>query len=103
MKAAARSGDIGAGHDNCENVAIVTGSSNVFIDGKPAARCGDIFAAHDCLNFSSKHPKHIPIIVTGSSNVFIDGKSAARCGDKTDCFPFGTGVIESGSDSVFID
>ena len=48
---------------------MVEGSSDVFINGKPAARLGD--------------KTNCGVVVRGSSNVFINGKPMARVGDNT--------------------
>lgn len=55
---------------------ITTGSFNVLIGGKPAARKGDAITC-------SSHG--VASIIEGSSSVFINGISVARLGDKTSC------------------
>ncbi|MEN4760003.1 MULTISPECIES: PAAR domain-containing protein [unclassified Chryseobacterium] len=55
---------------------ITSGSFNVLIGGKPAARKGDPVTC-------SSHG--VASIVEGSSSVFINGIAAARMGDKTSC------------------
>lgn len=52
---------------------VVSGSANVFIGGKPAARVGDTLT---CVGPPDT-------ITQGSSGVFINGKPAARLGDGT--------------------
>ena len=66
--------------------AVVDGSKDVLIGGKPAVRTGDGTTAGD-------------VVVEGSSNVFINGKPAVTAGDKTAC----GGVIVGGSASVFVN
>lgn len=66
--------------------AVATGSSNVTIDGRMAARSGDLTGCGET-------------VVEGSPNVFINGKPAAVVGDKTDC----GGAIVTGSKGVFIN
>lgn len=66
--------------------AVATGSSNVTIDGKMAARAGDLTGCGDA-------------VVEGSPNVFINGRPAAVVGDKTGC----GGAIVTGSTGVFIN
>lgn len=55
---------------------IVSGSTDVMIGGKPAARVGDP------INCSSHGTGSI---IEGSKTVLINGKAAARKDDKTDC------------------
>lgn len=68
-----------------------TCSSNVFINGLPAARAHVDFV--DC----RRHPAHPPV-AQGSSSVFINGQPAARKGDRAGC----DAVIAGGSPNVFI-
>lgn len=78
MPAAARVGDPGVPH--CSAYVIATGSTDVSINGRPAARVGDLSAPHlrpagiICVT-------HVAPIVKGSSSVFINGRPAARQGD----------------------
>ena len=51
---------------------IISGSSDVMVEGKPLARVGDAVQA-SC--------GHMATIVSGSSKFFNDGKAAARVGD----------------------
>ncbi|MFT8947963.1 MAG: PAAR domain-containing protein [Acetobacter aceti] len=67
---------------------VVTGSPNVFINGRPAARVGD---RATCQGPPDK-------ISEGSATVFINGKPASRMGDRTEH----GGVIIGGSGNVFI-
>lgn len=67
---------------------VVKGSSNVFINGLPAARVGDMAVCHGPTDS----------IATGSHTVFINRKPAARMGDRTGH----GGVIVRGSSNVFI-
>jgi uncharacterized Zn-binding protein involved in type VI secretion len=67
-------------------------SSNVFINGKAAAR------AHVDMARCAKHPQ-VPLpISSGSETVFINGLHAARVGDTIQC----SAVITDGSANVFI-
>ncbi|MDO2949417.1 type VI secretion system PAAR protein, partial [Aeromonas simiae] len=77
---AAKIGDIGTDHDGFHPTAIIEGSSDVFIDGIPAARVGDALAPHD----KPKNPPHPRAIASGSSTVFINGKPAALTGSAVD-------------------
>ncbi len=56
---------------------IQSGSPNVLIDGKPAARVGDPGIHAACCGSNTF------VITTGDPNVLIDGKPAARMGDQT--------------------
>ena len=95
MPAAARVGDPGVPH--CSAYVIATGSGDVTINGKPAARVGDTSEPH-------KKPSgdecvvHVAPIAAGSSTVMINGRPAARVGDPLlDCT-----VIAAGSPDVII-
>ena len=67
---------------------VITGSSNVFIGGMPAATVGD-----QCTCVGPPDT-----IIQGSSSVFINGKPAARMGDMTSH----GGVIIGGCGTVLI-
>ncbi|GLU35765.1 RHS repeat-associated core domain-containing protein [Trinickia caryophylli] len=71
--------------------AIISGSSNVFINGKSAA-----YATASGVTCSKHSP--LPLVAQGSSGVFINGKPAARKGDKITC----GASIEDGSHNTFI-
>jgi len=68
---------------------IATGSPDVFINGRPAAR------AHDDVTACAKHSRVPPPIASGSSNVFINGMPAARIDDQISC---GAVIIDGSSD-----
>ncbi len=67
---------------------VIAGSSNVFINGMPAARKGDRMI---CIGPPDSIDK-------GSASVAINGKPAARMGDKS----AHGGVLVAGSPNVFI-
>lgn len=94
MAKATRLGDKDTGHDACPPTALVTGSPDVFINGKAAGRVGDSYAPHGCIN----HPSHSGTIASGSSSVFINGKAAGRVGDPVSC----GGSVAEGSSNVNI-
>ena len=71
-KAARKTADIAGG-------PIKEGSSNVNIEGLPAARKGDAIQAH------GDSPHKNPVIAEGSSKVRINGKPAARVNDAASC------------------
>ena len=78
MPAAARQGDPGVPH--CSPYVIATGSGDVKINGRSAARLGDVSSPH--LFPARRCPPHVAPIVTGSSSVFINGRPAAYVGSK---------------------
>ena len=94
MSNATRLGDNDSGHDACPATALVTASSNVYINGKGAGRVGDSYAPHSCI----EHPPHTGHIASGSSTVFINGRRAGRIGDAVDC----GGSVAQGSNNVFV-
>jgi uncharacterized Zn-binding protein involved in type VI secretion len=75
---------------------IIIGSTDVFINGIPAARVGDIGISTPCCG-----PNMFEIKM-GSFSVFINGKQAARKGDMTMHCSVGTGKINMGSTDVKI-
>jgi uncharacterized Zn-binding protein involved in type VI secretion len=93
-KKAGRYGDIASGHGCFPPTAVISGSSNVFINLRPSARLSDPVASHGC---SSCKP-HARNISAGSNSVFINGLPAARVSDAISC----GGVVASGSPNVFI-
>ncbi|MBD1557002.1 phospholipase [Vibrio sp. S9_S30] len=98
MPAAARLGDSCAGHGCFPATPIVAGSSDVFINGKPAARQGDTVLLHACPCPNMPHGIHGRSISAGSSTVSINGKPASRVGDAIGC----GGSVAAGSGNVFI-
>lgn len=72
--------------------AIVTGSANVLVNGRPAAR-----AIQDTTT-CNKHAPADKRIAQGSGTVFINGMPAARKTDKTEC----DGPIADGSPDVVV-
>jgi uncharacterized Zn-binding protein involved in type VI secretion len=95
MPAAARKGDPGVVH--CSGFVIARGSSDVFTNGRPAARQGDTSTAH-LLPGRKRCGAHTSAISRGSGSVFINGIPAARVGD-----PFGGCTrVQAGSGDVFI-
>ncbi len=98
MPAAARLGDSCSGHGCFPATPIVAGSSDVFINGKPAARQGDTVLLHACPCPKMPHGIHGRSISAGSSTVSINGKPAARVGDAVGC----GGSVAAGSGDVLI-
>ncbi|WP_309475492.1 PAAR domain-containing protein [Pseudomonas putida] len=75
-----------------ETGQIRSRSSNVYINGKPAAR------AHLDNAECSDHPGGPKILAQGSDSVYINGQPAARVGDRTVC----DAKISAGSPNVCI-
>ena len=71
---------------------ILTGSRNVHVNGKPAAR------AHVDTAHCDQHSSAPQILAQGSDTVHINGMPAARVGDRTVC----DGKISAGSGNVHI-
>ncbi|MBF7142696.1 MULTISPECIES: PAAR domain-containing protein [Pseudomonas] len=71
---------------------IQSGSANVFINGKPAAR------AHLDTALCDEHGPAPQVLAQGSDTVYINGVPAARVGDRTVC----DAKISSGSGNVVI-
>jgi len=57
---------------------VTSGSPNVFVNGKPAARVGDVGVHCACCGQNTYK------IVTGDPQVLINGRAAARMGSKTE-------------------
>ena len=91
MPAAARQGDAGIPH--CSPYVIASGSADVKINGRGAARVGDTSAPHlvparRCFN-------HTATVSRGSGSVFINGRPAATVGSSlTGCTAVATGSAD---------
>lgn len=77
MPAVARKDDAGVPH--CSGYTIATGSDNVFVNFKPAARVDDVSTSHQLPG--SPCPSHVSAIAKGSSTVFVNGRALARVND----------------------
>lgn len=91
-RAVVRIGDLSTGHQCFPPQTSLTGSSNVFINGKGAVRVGDLWSVHVC--DTAFHPG---TQITGSSTVFVNGKPLARIADAINCGSF----CAMGSTNVF--
>lgn len=96
MAYAAYKGSDCSGHSTYPGTTVIEGSSNVFINGRPAARVGDSAGTH--CNTQPPYDCHSRSVAVGSSTVFINGRPAARVGDSLSC----GGEITSGSSNVRI-
>lgn len=94
MPAAARQGDAGVPH--CSSYVIATGSADVKINDRGAARLGDVSTSH--LKPAKKCGSHTAPIIVGSSSVFINGRPAAYVGSKLG----GCTAVATGSADVVI-
>ncbi|MBX2808813.1 MAG: PAAR domain-containing protein [Cellvibrionaceae bacterium] len=92
-KAAGRRGDMGSSHGAWHPSPAITGSPDVFINGKPALRVGDALAPH----VKPKRPPHGRAMAQGFSGVLINGKPACAVGHKINC----GGTLSAGSPNVF--
>jgi uncharacterized Zn-binding protein involved in type VI secretion len=92
-KAACRLHDMCTGHGCFPPRECVSGSTNVFVNGRPFHREGDSWAIH-CCNFSC----HSSVLQKGSSSVFVNGKGAGRVGDPVAC----GSKVATGSHNVFV-
>jgi uncharacterized Zn-binding protein involved in type VI secretion len=78
MPAQARVGDPGVPH--CSPYVIATGSTDVIVNGKPAATVGSLSTPH-LIPAGRFCVTHVAPVVFGSRSVIINGKPAARVGD----------------------
>ena len=95
MPGVARLGDAGLVH--CTPYNIAQGSTNVFVNGRPAARIGDSSTVH-LRPVGKKCFPHVALITSGSTSVFANGRPLARIGSNL----AGCTVIISGSPNVFV-
>lgn len=88
-KPAARLGDKCTGHGSAKPRPNIQGSSDVFINGRPAHRQGDMWAFHK---------DHTSKLARGSSTVFTNGRQQGRKGDPVMC----KSKVAEGSPNVFV-
>lgn len=74
----------------CPNGSVIEGSTNTFIEDKPAARVGD--ATSNCCGGECFCPNRT---LTGSSKTFINNRPAVRLIDTVSCGRFLTGSIKT--------
>ena len=82
MPAISRIGDLDIPHpDKCAMPMVrATGSSNVFVNSRPAVRQLDVNTVHKFLSGEECLP-HVGAVAIGSTSVFINGLGAGRVGD----------------------
>lgn len=95
MPAAARQGDLGVPH--CSPYVIATGSTDVVINGRGAARVGDVSTPH-LIPAGRRCGAHVAPIVKGSSSVLINGRPAAHVGSPLAACTF----VATGSTDVIV-
>ena len=93
MPSATRLNDNCTGHDSCGPRPLITGSGDVFINGRSAGRQTDRYAAHGCI----VHSSHSDVITGGAPSVFVNGLPLARVGDAVSL----GGSVAEGSPDVF--
>ena len=89
-------GSMTSGHDCYPPTPITKGSSDVYVEGKPAANKGSIVEMHASPSPSPPHPRSIS---SGSGSVNINGTPASRIGDDIDC---GGKILQGNSATVFV-
>lgn len=94
MPAVARKGDQGRVH--CSGYTIATGSDDVYVNGRPAARVRDSSTSHQRPGGRRCIP-HVSTIAAGSGSVFVNNRPLAREGDGLS----GCTSIAAGSGDVF--
>lgn len=82
MPKVVRQGDICTGHGCWPPRPSVSGSPNVFVNGRPVVRVTDGWAAHTCPTIPETHAS---TQATGSATVFANGLPVARVGDSIAC------------------
>jgi len=75
-----RLGDVGTGHGCWPPRPIISGSSNVLVNGIPATKIGDSYAVHCC-----PPPCHGGSQASGNPTVLVNGSPVARQGDSISC------------------
>lgn len=94
MPAVARVGDKGIPH--CSGFTLITGSADVFVNGRPVAFAGSKSTLH--LRPFKKCKPHASSVLARPRGVFVNGRPIACVGDTlTACT-----AIASGSTDVFV-
>ncbi len=61
----------------------IMGSTNVFVNGRPAVRVGDMWAVH--FDLMGMLPPHPGVALMGSTRLLINSRPAVRMGDMINC------------------
>ena len=77
---------------------ILSGSPNVFVNGKAAATVGSRVLPHFCFIGNTLISHTNRVVTVGSPTVYINGLAAAGIGSLTDCGD----TIAQGSPTVFV-
>lgn len=91
MSEAHRYADLCTGHDAHMPRINFQGSTNVFINNRPAHRIGDAWPDHP------NTAAHTTVMGTGSTTVFANNRPLARIGDLVSC----GSLAATGSSNVF--
>ena len=98
MPSVARLGDKSSGHECCYSpTTLIQASSNVFVNGKGAARSGDKFAVHG--GCDDHQPDQDYVKTRSYASVYVNGRAIARVGDGVG--PSTISTITSGSPNVY--
>ena len=92
MPGVTRLNDFCTGHDACPPRPQITGSENVFVNGRPCGRLNDLYASHSC----AAHVPHNDYECEGAKTVYVNGRPAERIGDAVAI----GGTVRDGSDNV---
>ena len=92
MRAVTRLGDLSTGHGCFPPQIALSGSFNVFVNGRPVVKTGSSWSPHTCVD--ATHPG---TQVLGSLSVLVNGVPMARIGDFISCGSF----CATGSTNVF--
>lgn len=83
MAGIVRLGDASTGHAHCyPSTTAISGSPNVYVNGRPVVCVGDSWATHGACK---DHSPHSGTSSGGSSTVFCNGKPVCRAGDPISC------------------
>ena len=115
MPSAVRKDDMDSGHDGFPPRSVLSGSPNVFINGKPSSRVTDNMGSHNknvpeisygvdeegnpVEIITMVNVTHSGTISSGSPNVFVNGLAKARIGDSLSC----GGTLATGSSNVNVN
>ena len=100
-KAVVRVGDVCSSHSPYPPRKSISGSNDVFVNGKAVVRVGDKWDKH---THPSTGETHDGVSITGSSTVFVNGKAVVRVGDViVDPLYRFTSKPITGSNDVFVN
>lgn len=85
MPGAVRINDVCSGHGCFPPRRVLTGSSDVLVNGRGAVVLGSEWEEHRC-----GRNRHTGTSIGGSATVFVNGKPKVRAGDPISCGSFAT-------------